>query len=295
MNAVRRRHPLTGSTLHGVVANAASRMPSIFRLLGVVCLAGIVVACAARPVGDFGRAQPGVLHDQVMPSVGTFMARQRREPVSEFNQTDQEREMHDRTWRFLVAAHAKDWMFDSESELQRTRITRAKDWTFTRERYYGWLKKTHYQSSRVRYATLERHILADIDTLPTTFAAICAVQEVDRNRAIALANLSDLEPNAAHDVEMRKTENLWHIEWFVRAVNYRFDSYSYALDNLLVETPHEQSVAVDAALRQLGVWAERARRYDFCSGVSGEGGKAGVIVPSRFQTMVRDNEVIAPK
>ena len=269
-------------------------MLRIFRFLGTALLAGLVVACASRPVGDFGRAQPGVLHDQVMPAVGTFMARQRREPVSDFNQTDQEREMHDRTWRFLVAAHAKDWMFDSEMELQRTRITRAKDWTYSTDRYYNWLKKTHYQSSRVRYATLGRHILADIDTMPTTFAAICAVLEVDRNRGIALGNLTDLAPTAAHDVEMRKTENLWHIEWFVRAVNYRHDSYSYALDNLLVETPHEQSVAVDASLRQLEAWAARASSYDFCSGETIVA-NGGVTVPSRFQTMVPDTEVIAPK
>lgn len=294
MNAVRRRHPLTGSTLHGVVASADKKVPRIFRILGTALLAGLVVACAARPVGDFGRAQPSVLHDQVMPAVGTFMARQRREPVSDFNQTDQEREMHDRTWRYLVAAHAKDWMFDSEMELQRTRITRAKDWTYSTDRYYTWLKKTQYQSSRVRYATLGRHIIADIDTMPTTFASICAVLEVDRNRKIALDNLTDLAPTAAHDVEMRRTENLWHIEWFVRAVNYRADSYSYALDNLLVETPHEQSVAVDASLRQLKAWAARASSYDFCSGTT-IASHAGVTVPSRFQTMVPDTEVIAPK
>lgn len=294
MNAVRRRHPLTGSTPRGVVANAADFVPRAFAVFGTVVLAGLLVACAARPVGDFGRAQPGVLHDNVMPAVGTFMARQ-REPVSNFNQTDQEREMHDRTWRFLVAAHSKDWMFDSEAELQRTRITRAKDWVFTKDRYYNWLKKEYYQSSRVRYATLGRHILADLDTLPSTFQSICAVLEVDRNREVALASLTDLAPTAAQDVAARRDENTHHIEWFVRAVNYRYQSYSYALDNLLVETPHEQSIAVDTALRQLQAWADRASRRDFCSGAAGRPGQGGVTIPSRFQTMVPDTEVIQIK
>ncbi|MET0439518.1 MAG: hypothetical protein ABW043_18675 [Devosia sp.] len=294
MNAVRRRHPLTVSTPHGVVANAANYMPRFFGFLGTALLAGLLVACASRPVGDFGRAKPSVLHDDVLPAVGTFMAKQ-REPVSNFNQTDQEREMHDRTWRFLVAAHSRDWMFDTEAEMQRTRITRAKDWKFTTDRYYNWLKREHYQSSRVRYATLGRHILADLDTLPSTFASVCAVIEVDRNREIALASLTNVAPTAASDVAARRYENTHYIEWFVRAVNYRYESYSYALDNLLVETPHEQSIAVDRSLQQLRAWADRASRYDFCSGSGSRPGQGGVTIPSRFQTMVPDTEVIEIK
>lgn len=222
------------------------------------------------------------------------MARQ-REPVSNFNQTDQEREMHDRTWRFLVAAQADDWMFDTQAEMQRTRIARPKDFTFTTDRYYSWLKRTYYQSSRVRYATLNRHVLADLDTMPTTFASICAVIEVDRNRAVALASLTDLEPGAAEDVAARKHENDFHIEWFVRAVNYRYESYSYALDNLLVETPHEQSITVDTSLEQLSYWAARATRHDFCGDPTGQHARGSVTIPSRFQTMVPDLEVIDQK
>lgn len=231
----------------------------------------------------------------MLPAVGDFMARQRREPVSNFNQTDQEREMHDRTWRFLVANNAKDWLFNTEAEMQRVRITRAKDFTFFPDRYYNWLKKTHYQSSRVRYATANRHILADLDTLPEAFRSVCAVIEVDRQRRIAVAELTDLAPTAHADVRARRIENQWYIDWFVRAVNYRYASYSYALENLLVETPHEQSVTLDATLRRLKPWVDRANRGDFCSGANGQGAGGGVTIPSRFQTMVRDTEVIAPK
>ncbi|PXA90410.1 hypothetical protein DMC47_27535 [Nostoc sp. 3335mG] len=285
---------MIASTLRGVGASGAERLPRIFGMMGTLLLAGALAACASRPVGDFGRARPDVVHDQVMPAIGTFMARQ-REPVSNFNQTDQEREMHDRTWRFLVAPHARDWMFDSSAELQRTRIGRARDFTFSTDRYYVWLKKTHYASSRVRYATLGRHILADLDTLPTTFASICAVLEVDRNRQVALASLTNLAPDAARDVAARNYENSFHIEWFVRAVTYRYESYSYALDNLLVETPHEQSIGVDRSLEQLAAWAARATRHDFCSGADAPAWHGDVVIPSRFQTMVQDTEVVEQK
>ncbi|KKB09026.1 hypothetical protein [Devosia chinhatensis] len=264
------------------------------RLVGLLLLAGCATACVSRPVGDFGRAEKGVLHDQVMPYVGSKIAANRGEPVSNLNQTDQEREMHDRTWRFLIAAHSRDWLFDTNTELQRTRIGPAKDHQYSPDRYYTWLRTTHYQSSTTRYNTVGRHIQADFDTVPSTFRAICAVQEVDRQRRVALAELPGIEADVAANVAARRTENQWHIDWFVRALNYRFKSYSYALDHLLVETPHEQSMAVDESLRRLKPWVDRANRGDFCSGVAGKSG-TGITIPSRFQIMVPDNEVIHQK
>ena len=256
----------------------------------------MLAGCVARPVGDFGRAAPSWTHDTAMPAAGGFIAANRGEPVSSFNKTDQEEEMHDRVWRFLVAAHARDWQFDSAVELQRTRIVRPRDETFTIERYYQWLSRTQYQSSRTRYATVGRHITADIDTLPATFAAICKVIEIDRQRAVAYGGLrSQLPPRLAEEVTARKYENDAFIDWFVRALNYRYSSYDFALDNLLVETPHEQSLAVDEALRRMAVFVNRANRRDFCAAQGGHpGGGGDMVIPSRFQK-TGDTEIVLPK
>lgn len=271
-------------------------MDKFFRLAGALALAAVLAGCVARPVGDFGRAAPSWTHDTAMPAAGDFIAANRREPVSSFNKTDQEEEMHDRVWRFLVAAHAKDWQFDSAVELQRTRIVRPRDERFTIERYYNWLRTTQYQSSRTRYATVGRHVTADIDTLPTTFTAICKVIEIDRQRAVAYSGLGhDLPPRLAEEVAARKYENDAFIDWFVRALNYRYSSYDFALDNLLVETPHEQSLAVDEALRRMTVFVNRANRRDFCASPGGHpGGGGGVVIPSRFQN-IGDTEIVLPK
>jgi hypothetical protein len=269
----------------------------VYRLCLALALAALLAACSsARPVGDFGRAAPSFTHDVAMPTVGKAMARNRKEPVSNFNKTDQEEEMHDRVWRFLVAAHAKDWVFDSSVELQRTRLTPPnRDQRFTIERYYLWLKRTEYQSSRTRYSTVGRHIAADLDTLPGTFAAICAVIEIDRQRADAYAGLRhDLPPSIGDNMVARKYENDAFIAWFVRALTYRTGSYSYALDSLLVETPHEQSLAVDEALRRLSTYLARAKNHDFCAGAGGSRSGGGVVIPSRFQH-IGDQEVVLPK
>ena len=273
----------------------ASPSGPLVRSVALFLLAGLLAGCLARPTGDFGRAQPGVLHDQMMPRAGQTSATNRGEPVSSLNQTDQEREMHDRTWRFLIAAHSRDWQFDRSVELQRTRIGPARDFQFSTSRYYAWLRSATYQSSPTRYNTVGRHVLADLDTVPSTFQSICAVEQVDRQRRVALAELPGIEQGVAANVAARRTENQWHVDWFVRALNYRYDSYSYALDHLLVETPHEQSMAVDENLRRLRPWVDRANRGEFCLNGPGTGTGSGVTIPSRFQTMVYDREVIPQK
>ncbi|MGB3338102.1 MAG: hypothetical protein WBA73_13080 [Devosia sp.] len=270
-------------------------MDSFYRLAGALALTAILAGCVARPVGDFGRAAPSWTHDTAMPAAGDFIAANRGEPVSSFNKTDQEEEMHDRVWRFLVAPHAKDWQFDSAVELQRTRIVRPRDERFTIERYYQWLSRTEYASSRTRYSTVGRHVTADIDTLPTTFIAICKVIEIDRQRAIAYDGLGhDLPPRIGEEVAARKYENDAFIDWFVRALNYRYSSYDFALDNLLVETPHEQSLAVDDALHRMSAYVTRANRRDFCAGVDASHGNGGVVIPSRYQH-TGDTEIVLPK
>lgn len=291
MSAARRSLPMRDLILR----DRRASVDKLFWLAGPLALSVMLAGCVARPVGDFGRAAPSWTHDTAMPAVGNFIANNRGEPVSRFNKTDQEEEMHNRVWRFLVAAHAKDWQFDSAVELQRTRIVRPRDETFTIERYYQWLSRTAYQSSRTRYATVGSHVSADFDTLPTTFASICEVIEIDRQRAVAYAGLQgQLPPRLAEEVAARKYENDAFIEWFVRALNYRYSSYDFALDNLLVETPHEQSLAVDEALRRLSVYVSRASRRDFCSNSGAAHGNGGVVIPSRFQH-AGDTEIVLPK
>ena len=67
----------------------------------------------------------------------------------------------------------------------------------------------------------------------------------------------------------RRAENDLYIARFVRALRYRYDSYSYALDHFLVETPHAEAVKVDGRLSDYATWLGRAEAGDFC--VDGDG------------------------
>jgi hypothetical protein len=192
-------------------------------------------------MGDLGRADRDTFHDEVMPAIGNAISK-----GSAFNLADQEIEMRDRVWRYLVAPHAYDWFGDVAVEFQRTRIQPISNKPFKTRKYYDWLHGERFASSRVRYSRIEEDAITDLGMMPSAFASVCAV-----------------------------------IDWFARSVSYRYESYSYALDHLLVETPHEEAVSANARLADLAVWVEAALRGDFCSDLSLRGGRGDVVIQSR--------------
>ena len=243
-------------------ASVSDQLRRVLGAAAVIVLCGAASACA-RPLGDFGRAAPSVIHDDIMPAVGKARAGISGEPVSAFNLTDEEREMHDRVWRFLVAPHADDWFMDTAVELQRTRLARQGSGRFEPDRYHRWLRQARYQSSHARYRSVADHARADADLGPPTFRSICRVLEIDRQRSVASRGLRGL---ALEEVEKRRAENAMFISWFTVSLRYRYDAYNLALDHLLVETPHQEAVAVDARLGDLVLYVDSAERGDFCLG-----------------------------
>lgn len=248
----------------------------------ILALAVFALAGCARPTGDFGRAEPSVLHDTVLPEAGKLRAEMFGEPVSRFNLTDEEQSMRDLAWRFLVAPHAQDWFYNVLAEWQRTRL--AKDSTRQRmdvRRYYAFLRSEKFDSSRVRYKRVIRDIDADTATMPRVFEAICAVEEIDRRRDTAARELPDTSAEVSGEVRSRHAENQAYIDWFVRSARYRYDSYTFALKSLLIETPHEEARALDGRLSRMATLVNRAERGDFCTEKDRGWGRDDVI-PSRM-------------
>jgi len=235
----------------------------LHRFILLIAILGLISACA-RPTGDFGRAQSSVVHDEILPQVGKLRAKANGEPQSNLNLTDEEHEMHNRVWRFLVASHAKDWFYDAVVEWQRLRLITAQNNKFSTDRYYSFLRSQKYSSSKVRYYKVANDIDADLNTSPSVFKAICDVYEIDRRRSIAVQSLNSAQDIEKISVSERRAENNIYIDWFVQAMRYRYDSYSLALERLLIETPHEGARDVDRRLSLFAIEVERAERHDFC-------------------------------
>lgn len=245
---------------------------------------------AAHEIGDFGRVKPGFLNDKLIPETDRLMRRMGGQPVSNFNWTDEEREMRDRIYRFLIARDVQDWAFDYEHILMVASIVSTRP--THDDLYYKWLTHRDFASSRIRYNRIADDVGADLMTLPTTFNAICAVLQVDQRRAAAAAGLTDIEPAMRTEMDTRRAENGLYIGRFVGALRYRYASYGYALDHFLVETPHTEAVRVDAGLSDLAIWVERAERGDFCIADWDRDGWGGDALPGRVLMGDPDEGVI---
>ena len=247
-------------------------------LLAVLCALAGTMAAEARQLGDFGRVAPGVLNDDLIPAFERVFRGTGRTP-SAFNMTDEEDEMRDRIWRFLVAPHASGWAIEYSVEVKPA-AAGVPQGRYD-DRYYRWLSGARYASSHVRFNTMTDHAGADIGTLPGVFDSICVVRAIDRQRLVAFEALPQRNARTWRDLEARRLENDIAIERFVVALAYRYDAYSYALDHLLVETPHVESVTTDARLRQLAVWVELALAHDFCGHGAGGAHAGGAALPGR--------------
>lgn len=196
----------------------------------------VLLVAGCSTVGDLGRPKP----------VSAFL------PVrssTSFNETDDERALRDRVYRFPRPPHAGGFFG-----------TRRNDATG----YYVRLKGTDYRSSHTRFRAMADDVQSDLDTIPATFEAICAVREIDRRRDVALEGLGGLDQETIDGVEQRRSANETTIAEFTAALGFRFDSYDYALDRLLVEAPHEEAREADARLNELALYVQQAEGDSFC-------------------------------
>lgn len=240
---------------------AVARLAGLVR--GLTLGALLANPVAGQQLGDFGRVQHGFINDDLMPTIDYLGKVLTNQPHSTFNLTDEEVEMHDRVWRFLVAPHARDWAFQYGWEINKARTGSPASRHL--DSYFHWLQGTKFASSRARYNAVSEHIAWDLGTLPKVFHIICVVLDIDRQRGVAADGIDDIEPAMVKEQRGRAAENEAYVAHFVTALAYRYDSYDYALSRLLVETPHNEAIGVDDAINRMAPWIDKAESRDFCA------------------------------
>ncbi|MXN65725.1 hypothetical protein GR183_12490 [Stappia sp. GBMRC 2046] len=240
------------------------------------------ISGCSRPTGDFDRAKPSVIHDQVMPAIGYEAAHNRREPVSRFNLTDDERLLRDRGWSLIRPPSSEDWIAGSQVELIRTRILPEADQTLDPGRYYSYLRSDRYESSDARYDRVAADALGDAElVLPfCEVAERVAAADEERLRALGRRDVSTKEELAG--AQARVWENKRYTSWAMLSLRYRLKSYRHAIDALEIETPSDDKVW-DANM----AWKRLAAQIVFlekgCTGIN-RYGQERVVKQSRIYT-----------
>jgi hypothetical protein len=236
-----------------------------WRLAPILALALLVSACS-QTTGDFGRAPPQGLTTSLRPTLDRVVTAANGGRVSDLPQSDEEKGLDARLWRFYHLAHADGTLLGGGIDLDRKALLSGAAFETDLPQYYQALSGRNFRSTHTIYHALQADIDADLAVLPATFEAICAVQDLDRKRGVAVAGFDGLSDKDRLDVALRRDENRGKIDLFVKALDFRYQSYSYALKRLLLDAPYKQATGVDASLSEMATALGTAREGSFCPG-----------------------------
>ncbi|MEP0519677.1 MAG: hypothetical protein ABJO09_07160 [Hyphomicrobiales bacterium] len=249
-------------------------MKTLRKLSSYVAIVAITSALAA-PVyaADFGRGESRMLDRQVLPLVGSFVARFRNEPVSHFNLTDDEKLLRRQAQHLIAPPHARDWFHQIAAKVQRYRISAPIDQYLSPDAYYAYLRSDRFRSTAGRYNRLSADMAADAALLHPFFSRAAHVLAGDKMRLRAVGAYDGRDPNPpvyqrpiirqnrslAAEAEARVYENKEIINWAERAVAFRIESYRRAISRLVIEEPTGRAGLADGELQRLEFMFEKAR------------------------------------
>jgi hypothetical protein len=232
------------------------------RPIGGACLL-LLAACGRNDMGDFGRRADNTVTNTILPSAGLVSAWWRGDPTSLYPFTDDEMEMRDRAWRFLMPSHDKANLQQAIAELSYTRVLPPIPHS-GRNHYHLLLMAEDYRSVASRYAKLGQDVEADrLLMLPFSQAAakVCAA---DRVRALALNDVKEMTHRQREQAVARIAENRMLVDWVRRDMREKSAAYRYALEHVTIEAPMREAIRAEQALVALEGAQQTLDYWDGC-------------------------------
>ncbi len=230
--------------------------------LALARLLALALPAAACTNGDLGRPRPDVWSQVVAPQLGFWAASARGEAASPFFLTDDEQQLRDRAWRFIMPAHERS-VFDREiSKLAHSRILPVEAQASATPEYFRALTSGSYSSQASRYNRLAEDAHADrllIGPFRTNASRVVAADPVRLRTADGTPLVA---PDQKGDALARVIENEGLILWVCERVGFRIESYRYALANLVVEMPSREAIRAERSIMALEAEAGPLCRLD---------------------------------
>ncbi len=237
-------------------ADPPARRPVWRGSLFALALAGLLTGCAN---GDFDRVRPLLVRDDIHNWVGREAVEVKGIPPSEFQVTDDERQLRDLAYPLIQPSYGRHrpWSVFGEYGVAQSRYFTGYD----RAAYATHLMGDRYRSPAARYARLTDDINNDITRLPAFFETAGRVLDIDNKRRRSMAYIRDLAPSERDNAFSRIEENASIIEQVRIRLSERVSSYRFALERLVVMTPMPQAADVDRKLNHLDNLVARYRNH----------------------------------
>lgn len=213
-------------------------------------LLGLLTGACAGP-GDLGRPRPDFWSQVVAPQAGFWSATTRGEAASHFRMTDDEEQLRDRAWRFIMPDHERSIFQGRISDLAHSRILPAQAQSSFASDYFTALTSGSYASQVSRYSRLAEDANADRLLIGPFRANAMRVVSADRVRMRTAESSPHVAPAQVDPAYARVVENEGLILWVCERVGFRLESYRYALANLVVEMPSREAIRAERAIMAL--------------------------------------------
>lgn len=236
----------------------------------IASLAACLSACS-RPTGDFGRALPGTVHDDLVPKSGKKFDFLRKETLlrkgketflregeaAHFSRTDEELKLANLVWTIVRPLHTKDWISEALIEGRRIRFFPDINKKLDHRAYLFWLKLEHFKSSETRWNRIITDIRADQAAIAPFYEQARRVYVIDGQRLEFLDANDDLGLKFRQKTLARIEENEDLIELALNSLQFRYDAYDYAIKHLTLESPSARVGHAEAELARYGELIER--------------------------------------
>ncbi len=208
----------------------------------------LLVSCAQQ--GDFGRPKPGVWNS-LIDTTGTVIAHERGEPASLLPLTDDEQDLRNRAWRFLMPADTREAFLDILANLTRARVLPPSWRPDDPARFYDALLAPDFRSPVSRYRKLTDEAVADARLIPPFAGLAARVGDADARRLRSLPFARTLDDADVRRAALRVAENRCLVAWVRLETGSRLAAYRYALEHLFADAPDPAAAEAERALAML--------------------------------------------
>ena len=229
----------------------------------------LLSACTATD-GDLGRPRPTIWSQLIAPESGFLAAAGRGEAASYFRLTDDEEQLRDRAWRFVMPGHEASVFQGEVSNLAHTRILPVAAQSTDVSDYFRGLTAISFASQASRYNRLADDANADRLLIGPFRANAGRVVSMDRVRMRTVEASPDVPDDKQAPAYARVVENEGLVFWVCERIDFRIRSYRYALANLVVEMPSREAVKAERAIMALEMEARPLCQMQL-NGAFGEG------------------------
>jgi hypothetical protein len=237
------------------------------RRIALAALLGTALGGCFSTTGDFGRPQQGFTNDVLLPFTGTVSAKLRGEPASFYALTEDEKELRNRAWNFLMPENDAPLGAWTAHNLAFHKVLppRAQDVTLYHRTIMGGPQfgtlggdspglraVSHpggaFRSLVSRYNRVRDSIRADHALMPYFRLVASQVRQADHVRLQSLGHVRQLTTEQHDEAIARVCENAI----IIARVNWGFfdkaEQYRYSLEHLLIEGPEREAIPAERTL-----------------------------------------------